>query len=191
MRALAVIALTCGFGSLLTDAVPVNAASLASLKEASCELYALSQADIAACETNPTCVANEEIGAYLRNGGATSKLAKMCRFRVDDWVAACTAGNLAVARFVASAALKAMENWVDQSVQYCQRGQMSCTHVIDRFGAAWVSLADFAGTRAAARNHMWAIAKGLPLQVNVEPLALSILGELYNRLKAPTVCEEE
>ncbi|MBI3249533.1 MAG: hypothetical protein HYZ50_23775 [Deltaproteobacteria bacterium] len=191
MRALFVITFTCCFGFLLTVAVPVNAASLASLKDASCELYALSQADIAVCEANPTCLANEEIGAYLRNGGATSKLAKMCRFRVDDWVAACAAGNVAVARFVATAALKAMENWVDQSVQYCKRGQMNCTLVIDRFGTTWVSLADFAGTQAVARNHMWAIAKGLPLQANVEPLALSILGELYNRLEAPTVCAEE
>ncbi len=169
-------------------ASPVLAASLASLKAASCELSALSRADIEACAANPTCLANEEIGAYLRNGGATSKLAKMCDFRVDNWIAACTADKAKAARFVALGARSAMENWIDQSVQYCQRGQMSCAHVIARFGAAWISEADFAGTRAAARNHIWALAEGLPQQASVEPVALSILAELYNRLDAPTAC---
>lgn len=191
MRTLSVITLTCGVGFLLAATRPAGAAPLASLKAASCELYAFSRADIAACEANPTCVATEEIGAYLRNGGATSKLAKMCNFRVDNWITACTAHNLKAARFVASGARSAMENWIDQSVQYCQRGQMNCAHVIERFGATWVSQVDFAGTRAGARNHMWTIAAGLPWQANVEPLALAILAEIYNRLEAPTVCEDE
>lgn len=191
MRALFVITFTCCVGFLLTVAVPVNAASLASLKDASCELYVLSQADIVACKANPTCVANEELGTYLRNGGPPSKIAQMCNYRVDDLIAACAAGNMTAVHIIADQARKTMENWIGQSIKYCQRGQMNCTHVIDRFGAARVSRADFIGTLETAKKHIWTIAKGLPPQANVEPLALSILAELYHRLEAPTACEED
>lgn len=191
MRSLFVITFTCCFGFLLTAALPARAASLASLKAASCELYALSRADIETCKANPTCLANEELGTYLRNGGPPSKIAQMCNYRVNDLVAACAAGNMTAVRIVAEQAQKTMENWIGQSIKYCQHGQMSCTHVINRFGAARVSRADFVGTFETAKKHLWAIAEGLPLQTSVEPLALSILAELYNRLDAPTACEDE
>jgi len=191
MRSLIRIFLICCFSLMVLTSAPARAASLASLQTASCDLYTLSWEDIATCKANPACLANEELGTYLRNGGPPSKIAQMCVYRVDDLEGACTAGKLVGARIVAEQASKTMENWIGQSIKYCQRGQMSCTHVINRFGAAWVSQADFVGSLEVAKRHIWAIAKGLPPQTSVEPLALSILAEIYNRLDTPTVCAAE
>lgn len=188
VRSFFVMMVICCLIELSAGAAPARAASLASLKTASCDLYALSQADITSCKANPDCVANEELGTYLRNGGPLSKIAQMCVYRVDDLEDACMANHLVGAEIIAEQARKTMENWIGQTIKYCQKGQMSCAHAIERFGAAWVSQADFAGTLETAKKRIWAIAKGLPLQTSVEPVALSILAELYNRLDAPTAC---
>jgi hypothetical protein len=165
------------------------AGSLDNLYLASCDLYALANAEYVACRDFPvTCPG--ELGAYARNGGATSKLAKMCTFRVLDMIEHCADSNFTAARTDVIHADDAMQNWVGQTVGYVRNGQLLGSYAEAYFGLG-VTAGDVTapGTTTQAKENMWAVADEAGDQEPIAALALSILADLKNRLDRPTVCD--
>jgi hypothetical protein len=166
-----------------------HAGTLSNLHQASCDLYALANAEYVACRDFPaTCPG--ELGAYARNGGATSKLAKMCEFRVLDMIAHCSVLNYTAAYIDGIHAEDAMQNWVGQTVGYVRNGQMPGSYAEVYFGFGVVT-ADITtpATTTQAKENMWAIADDAGVQDPIEATALSILADLKNRLDQSTVCD--
>jgi hypothetical protein len=168
---------------------PLQASTLSNLHQASCDLYALANAEYVAYRDSPaTCPG--ELGAYARNGGATSKLAKMCEFRVLDMIAHCAVSNYTSAHLDVIHAEDAMQNWVGQTVGYVRNGQIPGSYAEAYFGLGVVT-ADITtpATTTQAKENMWAIADAAGPQEPIEALALSILADLKNRLDQPNVCD--
>ena len=173
----------------LTFATPAQAGTLTNLYQASCNLYALANAEYLICQADPE-VCPGELGAYARNGGATSKLAKMCEFRVLDMIDHCAALNDTAAHTDVLNAESAMENWIGQTVGYVRNGQMPGSYAEAYFGMGVVTAQILdPPTTTAAKLAMWAIADAAGLQDPIEAFALSILADLKNRLDQPTVCD--
>lgn len=171
-------------------ASPALAGSLPQLYDASCTLYDAAQAEYVACRDFPeTCVG--ELGAYARNGGATSKLAKMCNFRVLDMIDHCGTFDYAAAHTDVVNAESAMENWVGQTVGYVRNEQLPGSYVDAYFGLGVVAAdVTIPPTATAAKEAMWAIADEAGVQDPIAATALSILADLKNRLDQPHVCDE-
>jgi hypothetical protein len=165
------------------------AGPLDNLYQASCDLYALANAEYVACRDFPTTCPGE-LGAYARNGGATSKLAKMCDFRVLDMVSHCAAVNYTSAHLDVIHAEEAMQNWIGQTVGYVRNGQMPGSYAEAYFGLG-VTTADITtpSTTTQAKEDMWAIADVAGPQEPIVATALSILADLKNRLAQSTVCD--
>jgi hypothetical protein len=174
---------------VLRLALAVWADSLLNLKQRSCDLYVLANAEYVACRDFPaTC--SGELGAYARNGGATSKLAKMCEFRVLDMMSHCSVLNYTSAYIDVIHAEDAMQNWVGQTVGYVRNGQMPGSYAEAYFGLG-VTTADITtpSTTTQAKEDMWAIADVAGPQEPIVATALSILADLKNRLAQSNVCD--
>ena len=173
----------------LTFATPAQAGTLTNLYQASCDLYALANAEYLICQADPESCPGE-LGAYARNGGATSKLAKMCEFRVLDMISHCAAANYTSAHLKVVYAEDAMQNWIGQTVGYVRNDQMPGSYAEAYFGFGVVMSAITTPlTTTQAKENMWAIADAAGPQEPIEALALSILADLKNRLDQPTVCD--
>lgn len=177
--------------SLLFFLLPMRAwaGSLDNLYHASCDLHAFANAEYVACRDFPvTC--QGELGAYARNGGATSKLAKMCEFRVLSIIDYCAESNYSAALTQAIHAEDAMQNWIGQTVGYVRNGQMPVSYAEDYFGLGVVASQILNPPSATvAKEDMWAIADDAEVQDPIAATALSILADLKNRLDQLTVCD--
>lgn len=163
--------------------------TLGNLYQASCDLYALVKAEYLACQSNPGQCPGD-IGAYARNGGPSSKLAKMCHFRVLNMIEHCGASLHAQAHTDVIHAENAMENWIGQTVRYVRAGQLPGSYAEAYFGFGVVASAILdPPTTIAAQEAMWALAAAAGKQNPIEATALSILADLKYRLDRPTVCD--
>jgi hypothetical protein len=172
----------------LVAAVPCLGAPLAELQTAACAFHDILEADYQQCRAGGHCYG--DIGALARNGGNSSKFFKVCEFRVSDLIGYCAARNTRAARTALNSAIAAAENWIGQTEKYCWDGQMDCNYVVSRFGAGYVTIGDVTWGRSydTAKRHVWAVAAAVGAQSKVDPSAVSILAELYNRSDQADVC---
>ncbi len=164
--------------------------TLAELQEASCQWYQDVKQEYERVRDLPPDQRPGDLGAYARNGGPTSKPQKMCAFRVQDILTACQQGNVQGARTAAVQARHAVENWIGQTVGYIRDGMMPGAYAEQYFGLG-ISAATIlaASSDTAAKEAMWSVAAAAGPQDPIQPVALSILADLYQRLAGSTVCD--
>lgn len=175
--------------TLLLLASPASAATLEALRDAACGFHFVLEEDWLQCKAGGPCYG--EVGVLARNGGPTSKYAKMCFSRLPNLMAYCAAGNTTAARTTLVNALPAAENMIGQTEEWAWDGQVDAERVVYWFGGNYVTLGDvfWPPSWDAAKHHIWNIAASVPPQSEVYWSAVSILAELYRREQLVNVCE--
>lgn len=164
---------------ILLFPLPAWPASLFELLGASCNLHTLLVDD----SSSPYCY---EQGACDRS---PEKLRKMCVFRIPTLITQCENNQLTQALNTLHGAIGAMEDHVGLRIKYCREGQIDCLLIQERLG--YISIEDMTSHFyfQDAKEYAWGVAANLN-NVIVEPLGISILGELYNRDSLINVCEQ-
>lgn len=156
---------------------------LENLQVASCVWYADVYQEWQDCLESPDCLAMYDKGAYARDGGPTSKPAKMCAFRVQDIVDYCATGNPLNAW---TNATKAVENWIGQVLEHWYNSGLPEQYLLFYFGLGIISadlhVCDGSPVKLACeKEYLFSLAEVYGEPALVGPAALSILAELYTQ----------
>ncbi len=165
--------------------------TLQGLKDASCEIYCVLIDD----KTNHACAQD---GACQR---LPEKFRKMCAFRFDEVIEACSANNEAQARQALIGAYGGIRDHLSLRTSYCQTDQVDCNFTFERLGIGVLETIfgmSFnytpeqmkTGTLSEERDRLLSIAASLPTQTHLEPVAMSVAAEIIRRLNNSSVCAQ-